>query len=140
MHTVGMPTILVVDDSAQDRKPLAKLLKVHGYDVLAASNAYEAMAAAKRQQPDLIVLDVMLPPVDGLTFLMLLRQDGTGANIPVIVLTGLDDQNTVSRAENLGVKEILIKAEFDPCRLLELIDKHLKTEIQSVPLSPPPTV
>ncbi|HWB53817.1 MAG TPA: response regulator [Tepidisphaeraceae bacterium] len=120
-----MATVLVIDDSARDRKPLAKLLKVHGYDVVTASNAYEAMAAFKRKTPDLILLDVMIPPMDGLTFLMLLRQEESGKDIPVIVLTGLENQNTISRAHDLGVRELLVKSQFDPAQLLELIDKHL---------------
>ena len=121
-----MPTVLVVDDAPEDRKPLAKLLRAHGYGVLTAVNAYEAMAAAKRERPDLILLDVMIPPMDGLTFLMLLRQDPVGADVPVIVLTGLDDENTVSRANALNVKEMLVKSAFEPSKLLELVDKHIR--------------
>src|SRR2546430_5435539 len=107
-----MATILVVDDQPEDRKPLAKLLKTKGFQVVAASNAFEAMAAAQRVNPDLILLDVAIPPMDGLTFLMLLREHPAGRDMPVIVITGMNDSNTLSRAHNLRVKDVLIKNEF----------------------------
>jgi DNA-binding response OmpR family regulator len=121
-----MPSILLIDDAPEDRKPLAKLLRSKGYDVITAQNAFEAMAAAQRSDPDLILLDVMIPPMDGLTFLMLLRESAVGRDTPVIVITGLDDANTLSRAQALHVKEILIKNEFEIPRLLELVEKHLR--------------
>src|SRR6266550_5440306 len=98
-----MPVILVVDDEPEDRKPLAKLLRTKGYQVLTASNAFEAMAAARRDDPDLILLDVAIPPMDGLTFLMLLRESDVGRDTPVIVITGMSDENTLSRAHSLHV-------------------------------------
>src|SRR3954467_6996835 len=127
-----MPTILLVDDAPEDRRPLAKILRNKGYTVLTASNAFEAMAAAQREDPDLILLDVMIPPMDGLTFLMLLRDSTVGRQTPVIVITGLDDANTVSRAHNLRVKEILIKNQFQIPDLLDLVDKHIRRK------DPPP--
>jgi len=117
-----MSTILIVDDHAPTRRSLCKLLKGAGYHVLPASDAFEAMAAAKKLNPDLILLDVMIPPMDGLTFLMLLREDMN--NIPVILLTGLNDAQTLARARELGVKEYLIKAEYTPGQLLELVRKY----------------
>src|SRR5438067_12755369 len=117
-----MSTILIVDDHAPTRRSLCKLLKGGGHHVLPASDAFEAMAAAKKLHPDLILLDVMIPPMDGLTFLMLLREDMN--NVPVILLTGLSDAHTLARAKELGVKEYLIKAEYTPAQLLELVRKY----------------
>ena len=74
----------------------------------------------------LLFLDVMIPPMDGLTFLMLLRDSAVGHQTPVIVVTGLDDANTISRAQALGVKQILIKNAFSIPELLELVDKHVR--------------
>ena len=121
-----MATILVVDDEAADRRPVAKLLRDRGYNVITAINAYEAMAAYKRENPDLILLDVGIPPMDGLTFLMLLRQEAPGRDVPVIVVTGQSDENTVSRARDLNVRELLVKSEFEPGQLMELVDKHVR--------------
>lgn len=119
-----MPSVLVIDDNPQARKPLMKLLKTEGYRVTGAANSLEALSLAKRGHPDLVLLDVMLPPMDGLTFLMLFREDPKGRDVPVILLTGLNDANTVARAKELGVKEHLVKAQFTPEYLLELVRKY----------------
>jgi len=77
-----MSTILLVDDTPEDRRPLAKLLRTRGYNVITAINAFEAMAAVSAKIPDLILLEFMIPPMDGLTFLMLLRDSAVGRNTP----------------------------------------------------------
>src|SRR5262245_59862363 len=66
LHTISnrMSTILVVDDHTETRKPLLRLLQIEGYKVIGAANALEALAAANHSDPDLILLDVMLPPMD----------------------------------------------------------------------------
>lgn len=117
-------TILVVDDQAETRKVVGNLLKQHGYHVVMAADAYAAMGMAKKSNPDLILLDVMIPPMDGLTFLLLLRQDPEARDLPVVLMTGLSDPNTVMRARDLGVKDHLVKGEFTPQQLLEAIKKN----------------
>jgi CheY-like chemotaxis protein len=117
-----MATVLVVDDHAPTRRALGKLLRGEGYAVLPASDAFEAMAAAKRLHPDLILLDVQIPPMDGLTFLMLLRENMD--TVPVILLTGLSDAQTLARANELGVKEYLVKSQYTTPQLLALVKKY----------------
>src|SRR6266700_2482671 len=112
-----MPTILVADDNADARRPLVHLLKMEGYEVLTASTALEAMASAQRGDPDLILLDVAMPPIDGLTFLSRLREMPNGRHLPVIVVTGLSDPLTHRRAQELGVREFLVKSQFTPEQL-----------------------
>src|SRR2546421_3978764 len=122
-----MPTILVAEDNADARRPLVHLLKLEGYDVLSATDAGEATAMAQRGDPDLILLDVSMPPIDGLTFLSRLRETPGGRDIPVILVTGMSDPLTHQRATELGVKEYLVKSQFTPEELLALIRKHLRT-------------
>jgi DNA-binding response OmpR family regulator len=119
-----MATVLVVDDDPQITKPLARLLKMEGYEVYCAANAIMAMAQAVSHEPDLILLDVALPPMDGLTFLFLLREKPVGRDVPVIVISGQDDPNTIRRAENLGVNEYLIKSRFKTCELIEKVRRY----------------
>jgi CheY-like chemotaxis protein len=121
-----MPAILVVDDHAETRRPLVRLLQVEGYTATGASNALEALASAQHSPPDLILLDVMIPPMDGLTFLMRLREDAKAREIPVIVVTGLSDPQTIARAKDLGVREHLIKTQFTSEELLEAIKRNLR--------------
>jgi CheY-like chemotaxis protein len=122
-----MPSVLVVEDNEDTRRPLVRLLRADGYDVLTASTAYEAMAAAQRGDPDLILLDVSMPPIDGLTFLSRLREMPGGAQLPVILVTGMSDDLTHRRAEELGVREYLVKSHFTADELLALVRKHLRT-------------
>src|SRR5258708_6480961 len=98
----GVATILIAEDSDSARRPLVRLLKAEGYEVLTATTAFEAMAAAQRGNPDLILLDVSMPPIDGLTFLSRLREMPGGNQIPVIVVTAMSDDLTHRRAGGAG--------------------------------------
>jgi CheY-like chemotaxis protein len=131
-----MASILVIDDNPKARKPLMKLLKSEGYRVTGASNSLEALTLARRSNPDLVLLDVMLPPMDGLTFLMLLREEPAGRETPVILLTGLSDPHTVARAKELGVKAHLVKSHFEPEYLLELVRKYTSHDDSASPPEP----
>jgi CheY-like chemotaxis protein len=126
MNINTMATILVVDDHDESRKPLIRLLQHEGYHAVGAANAYEAFAAVTHSKPDLILLDVMIPPMDGLTFLMRLREDIKDRELPVIVVSGLSDPQTISRAKELGVKEHLVKTQFMPEDLLAAVKRHIR--------------
>jgi CheY-like chemotaxis protein len=121
-----MQTILVVDDHDETRRPLLRLLQLEGYNALGAANAFEALAASNNSNPDLILLDVMIPPMDGLTFLMRIREDSASREVPVIVVSGLSDPQTVARAKELGVREHLVKSQFTPEELLEAIKRNIR--------------
>ena len=119
-----MGLILVVDDDPAARKPLARLLKMEGHDVICAENAVAAMAAAVGHKPHLILLDVAIPPMDGLTFLFLLRERPYGKDVPVIVISGMDDQRTQERARQLGVAQYFVKSQFKTSDLLEAVRRY----------------
>jgi CheY-like chemotaxis protein len=124
-----MAMILVVDDHDDTRKPLLKLLQLEGYTAIGASNAFEALAAAHRATPDLILLDVMIPPMDGLTFLMRLREDPKGRAIPVVVVSGLSDPQTIARAKELGVREQLVKTQFSTEELMAAVKRNIQSAV-----------
>jgi PleD family two-component response regulator len=120
-----MARILVIDDHAETVKPLLRLLQMEGYTAAGASNAFEALGAVQNSPPDLILLDVMIPPIDGLTFLMRLREDAKSREIPVIVVSGLSDPQTMARAKELGVRESFVKTQFTPAELLAAIARYI---------------
>ena len=122
-----MPTILVVDDDPSARKPLARLLQSHGYTVATAADASIALASAASCHPDLILLDVAIPGLDGLTMLWRLRETSAGRKVPVIVISGHDDAQTIERAQQLDVKAYLVKSRYAPAELLELVRTHAGT-------------
>jgi len=119
-----MPIVLVVEDKADARRPLAKLLRQEGYDVLTAVNAYQAMAAIRSSRPDLILMDVGIAPIDGLTCLMLMHEENPAFEVPVMLVTGFSDENTIARAQQMGVKAHLVKSQFTPEQLLELVRQY----------------
>lgn len=120
-----MRRILIVDDMLVSREALAKILERHGYETIPAMNGAEALALLKKNKIDLILLDQMMPEVDGLTFLAGIRRFPKWKNLPVIMFTGVKERNCVSRAQGLDVREFLVKGEYDTRELIGLIEKHL---------------
>ena len=107
-----MSQILVIDDSAVTRTCLGKLLERRGYEVNLAPNGKEAWIMLYSGVPDLIVLDLMMPQMDGITFLRMLRHNHHWNEIPVIILTGHSDEEQLLReARSLGVQDVVLKGE-----------------------------
>ena len=123
-----MCRILVVEDTQIVREPLSRLLTSEGFHVIAAADGSEAMAALNdQQQPpvDLVLLDVLMPRMDGVAFLTAMRSDARFRELPVIGLTGVSDSGRLARLRELGVKEIVHKVRFTFDGLLEDIRRHL---------------
>lgn len=107
------PVILVVDDEEPIRKLLRVNLSMEGYGVVTACDGKSAFRAFKKHQPDLIILDITMPGVDGLYVLDLVRQS---SNVPVIMLTARDDTITLARTLLNGADDYVSK----PFSMLEL--------------------
>ena len=121
-----MTLILVVDDHAATREPLARLLRYEGYDTASAANGAEALAAVRERKPDLVLLDLLMPKMDGLTFLDEAQRELAGADLPVIVVTGGLNTSQVRKAGGMpGVVDVMTKARFTVDGLLERIRAHL---------------
>jgi class 3 adenylate cyclase len=103
------PRILVVDDVSSNVDILRARLAAHGYEVVTASDGEEALVAVREQLPDLIVLDVMMPKLDGIEVCRRLRADPAGPFIPIILLTARSDPNDVVAALDAGGDEYLTK-------------------------------
>jgi putative two-component system response regulator len=102
-------TVLVVDDEARNVKLIETLLHAEGYATLAARNGSEAIALAETAQPDLILLDVMMPDMDGFETVARLKADPRTKPVPVIMVTALDDRDSKLRALQAGAEEFLSK-------------------------------
>ena len=121
-----MSLILVVDDHAATREPLAKLLRFEGFETAVASNGAEALESIRERKPDLVVLDLLMPEMDGLTFLSEAAREGHAAEMPVIVVTGGLNVTQIRSAGGMpGVVDIMSKARFTVDGLLTRIRAHL---------------
>ena len=106
--------ILIIEDEPRMRKNMATVLKMEGYDVLAAENGRLGVEAAKRELPALILCDVMMPELDGYGVLAALRDDEKTARIPFIFLTAKGEKSDLRTGMNLGADDYLTKpADID---------------------------
>ncbi len=109
-------TILIVDDEVGGRKTLEGILRPFGYDLVFASNGVEALTQAAARAPDLILLDVMMPGMDGFAVCRRLRADPLLAEVPIILVTALDDRDSRLRGIEAGADDFISKP-FDRVEL-----------------------
>ena len=111
--------ILSVDDSRTIRLIVGKTFRPYDCQVIEASNGEEGLATAAREKPDLIILDVTMPVMDGVTMLTKLKEDAELKSIPVIMLTAESGRENVLQIARLGVRDYLVK----PFKEDQLIEK-----------------
>ncbi|HET6148434.1 MAG TPA: response regulator [Polyangia bacterium] len=108
--TAQLPArILVVDDEDNDRRLLELLLAAEGFLVLSASNGEEALTSIAQQPPDLILVDVMMPEMDGYVLVEKIKNHATAGPIPIIMVTHVDDREAMMRALQAGAQDYLVK-------------------------------
>ena len=113
-----MPTVLVIEDNAVNMKLAVFLLEKAGYAVVSATDAESGMTLARARQPDLILMDIQLPGIDGLTATGLLKGDESTRAIPVIALTALAMKGDEERILAAGCDGYITK----PMRYREFLD------------------
>lgn len=112
--------ILVIDDEKDPRGALSQGLQNEGYEVTEAGDGEEGLKKALEIKPDLIMLDIVMPKVDGLQMLEQLREDAWGKGANVLMLTVREEMTGLSRAIELGALDYLIKTNW---RLEEIVEK-----------------
>lgn len=100
------PTVLIIDDESKIRRLLSRSLDGLGFDVLMSASAEEAMFLLEKSKPDIIILDYMMPEVDGLTFLCEMRKK---YSIPTIFLSARDEVRIKTKALELGADDYVVK-------------------------------
>jgi len=106
--------ILIVEDEAPLRNAVSDILTFEGFKVFQGKNGQEGLDTALLEHPDLILLDLMMPVMDGLTMLEKLRTDPTyGATVPVILLTNINDPDKVAKATEAGSYDFLVKSDWN---------------------------
>jgi len=122
--TSGGGTVLVVDDDETNRTLLARRLERQGHRVLLAAGGNEGLAVARREAPDVILLDILMADLTGYEVLARLKESDATKEIPVLMITGLDDPSSVSRCIGLGAEDYLAKP-FEPLLLRARISSCL---------------
>jgi len=100
------PRILIIDDSRSLVLSVLRIFQEEGFEVLTAFDGLEGLKKAREEHPDLIILDIVMPKLDGFQFLDLLRQY---SSIPVVVFTGVHDENKLNKALTLGANGYVMK-------------------------------
>lgn len=118
--------ILIIEDEETLLKALVSKFKSKKLLVLQAKNGQEGLLIAQKENPDLILLDIVMPVMDGITMLKQLREKDWGKEIPVIVLTNLNDSQKVSEAMTRGVHDYLVKTDWKLDDLAKKVDERLK--------------
>jgi DNA-binding response OmpR family regulator len=118
--------VLVVEDEEILLTALSEELRQEGFDVVGAKDGVEGLEKAASDQPDLMLLDLVMPRLDGISTLKQMKAQDNTKNIPIVILTNLSDYDKISDALSMGAMDYLVKANY---RLEELVTK-IKTIMQ----------
>jgi DNA-binding response OmpR family regulator len=120
-------TVLIVEDEADLREAIMTALTYEGFNVLSAENGEMGLAIARTQKPNLILLDLMMPKMDGLTMLKHLRSDERGKDVKVIVMTALDDFERIAEVVEAGGDEYIVKTSITLSGIIEKVKERFKS-------------
>src|SRR5215510_9213698 len=124
-----MKKILVIEDEPEMRRNITALLRYRGYEPVAAENGRQGTEAARREKPDLILCDVMMPELDGYGVLQALQKDASLARIPFIFLTAKGEKEDLRSGMNLGADDYLTKPVGND-ELIQAIETRLNRAAQ----------
>ena len=118
--------ILVVEDEAPLLNVIADKLTSVGYSVIKAADGQQGLDLALSEQPDLILLDIIMPVMDGITMLKNLRQNDIGKDIEVVLLTNSNEYKMLAEALEQGARDYLVKSDWNLDDIVKLVDSKLK--------------
>ena len=135
MSELAKHHVLVIEDDAVIRRIVTKSLTDAGYRVTTASTGTEGLARARNEMPNLILVDIMMPEMDGYQVCDQLRQDPQTMNVPIIMLTALDETESVVKGLRTGADDYMTKP-FEIIELLSRIEAHLRRTERDVNVNP----
>ncbi len=118
--------ILIIEDDVFLSELMAKKLKDSGFKVIKAIDGQEGLEKAASLKPNLILLDLILPGMDGFEVLKRLKNNTNTDSIPVIILSNLGQREDIERGFDLGAQDYLVKAQFTPDEIVERVKKPLE--------------
>ncbi|MDD3487411.1 MAG: response regulator [Candidatus Moranbacteria bacterium] len=118
--------VCIVDDEANIREIYETALKKNGYEVVTASNGAEGLKTIIGQKPDLILADIMMPEMNGVEMIREIRKHKELLPIPIVVMTNVDDRETIKIAGELETSFYLVKALFTSEKMADIVDEALQ--------------
>ncbi len=115
-----MKKIIFIEDEPALQHALTVVLNDAGYEVISAMDGEIGLGLIKKEKPDLVLLDLILPKMDGFQVLEMIRKDPETAKLPVIILSNLEENSDINRALELGATTYLLKTNY---RLEEVVEK-----------------
>lgn len=119
--------VLLVEDDVFLANIYQKKFEMDGYKIVIAANGETGLAEVKKKKPNVILLDILLPKLDGFAVLERLKADPETKDIPVILLTNLGQKDDVEKGLEAGAVDYLIKAHFKPSEVVQKVREVLKT-------------
>lgn len=120
--------VLIIEDDAFLHELCKKKFIKEGYQVISAFNGTDGLVKAPQEKPDIILLDLLLPEMDGLDLLKQLKEQTETKNIPVIITSNYSDRERVQKGLDLGAKDYIIKAHFTPDDIVKKADEIIKQQ------------
>lgn len=120
-----MKKVLVVEDEQLIADLLQRKLQKQGYYALIARDGEEGLERIKAERPDLVLLDILLPRLNGFEVLHEMKKDEELKKIPVIIISNSGQSSEIDKAKEIGVRDWLIKTEFDPEEVVEKVKKQI---------------
>lgn len=119
--TLEQKTVCIVDDNDDIRDIYGTKFRREGFEVLVAKDGEEALVVIKKERPDVILLDIQMPVLDGLGVLKVLKSDVDLAKIPVVILSNVDDEDMFQKVSELGAAHYyLVKSLTDPQKVVDV--------------------
>ena len=120
-----MAKILIVDDNSDNAEALSRVLRHSGHEVVAAPDGREALGKVIQNLPDVVLLDLWMPVMDGPSFLEVARSYARLRSLPVVVLTAFSESPMIDRVRNLKVNAILVKGNASPAEIQAALEKAI---------------
>ena len=121
--------ILIVEDDTILSKVITEELQEAGFEVIQAFDGEKGLEMTKEQKPNLVLLDIMMPKMNGLEVLESLKNNSETQNIPVFILTVLGADEDIRKGLELGAKDYIVKSQHAVSEIVEKIDKFMETAI-----------
>ena len=117
--------ICIIDDEPNILEIYSRALSNKGYDIVTAKNGREGLEIIRREKPNLVLVDIMMPEMDGVEMMNVMRQDESMAKIPIIIMSNVSDREIYKKVEKFNTRFYLVKSLFEPKKVVGIVEEVL---------------